>query len=204
MAIAPVSAPPSAPYPAGRNVTGQKQASPADSFSSIAVTYEKTEVSVSYRLYSGDTAVAEAPEDKTGANPAVGGTAAGGAETAQLKQQIHAEIRAQVRDFLRSYFEENPEAVEQISRGEIPDYFNVDNTARRILNIYLPYYREGEDRAAFITRAKTIINQAYSDVENMVGSLPEIVKATRERIMEMLDRFEKGEDISGFMNAISE
>ncbi len=120
-------------------------------------------------------------------------------QVAQLRAKIHNEILEQVKTSLGTFFKENPEAAEEVSRGEIPEYFNVENTGRRILMIYFNNFQEGDDKSSFVSRAKEIINQAYSDVEGITGGLPNIVQETREFIMEMLDRFEKGEDISGFL-----
>ena len=164
-------------------------------FSSVSVIYERTEITAEYSLYTRDRNAgnyAGIQNDTTTGE-------IGAAEVAGLREAIHAEVLAQVKDLLGVFFEENPEAVEQVSRGEIPEYFNVENTARRILDIYFAYYQEGQERTAFVERAKSIIEQAYADVEAMVGTLPDIVQQTREKVMEILDTFAKGGDISEFM-----
>ena len=104
----------------------------------------------------------------------------------------------ELRTTLGDYFRNNPEALQDISEGKVPDYFNVDNTARRILDIYFQRY-DGGDRQAFTDRAKGIISQAYSEVEGQVGALPDIVNETRNKIMDILDRFAAGENVSGFI-----
>jgi len=180
-------------------------------FTAEAVTFERQEANIEIAVYTSQPRI-------SGAVPRVLGAEIGNspqiqesqttdekpinqtAETAQLKQAIHAEVLAQVKDFLGAYFKEHPEDVEKISRGEIPDYFNVDNTARRILDIYFSRYQEGEDKGEFVKRAKGIIEQAYGDVEKMVGTLPDIVQKTREKVMEILDNFAQGGDISDFMS----
>ena len=99
----------------------------------------------------------------------------------QLREKIHNEILAQVKEFLTGFFEKNPEAVERISKGEIPEYFNVDNTTRRILNIYFSRFEEGQNKEEFVAHAKDIIKQAYGDVEGLVRELPEIVFSRHAR-----------------------
>ena len=125
------------------------------------------------------------------------------------KDEIHDQVQARAISLLDSYlnkntelktslgdfFRNNPEALQDISEGKVPDYFNVDNTARRILDIYFQRY-DGGDRQAFVDRAKGIVNQAYSEVEGEVGALPDIVNETRNKIMDVLDRFAAGEDVS--------
>lgn len=164
-------------------------------FGSVSVVYERTEITAEYSLYTrdgnaGNSAVIQ---------PAITNGELSAAEIAGLREAIHAEVLAQVKYFLGVFFEENPEAVEQVSRGEIPEYYNVENTACRILDIYFAYYEEGQERTAFVERAKSIIQQAYADVEGMVGTLPDIVQETREKVMEILDNFANGRDISEFM-----
>ena len=110
------------------------------------------------------------------------------------KYQVQNELVDQTREFLNKYLNENPEALESIQNGEIPEYFNEENTARRILDIFFAGYN-GEDREAFAERAKSIITQAYSDVQKIVGTgLPEIVLNTRDLIFEMIESFKNGED----------
>lgn len=112
----------------------------------------------------------------------------------QQKFQAQRELVDQTRAFLSTYFNENPEALQDIQNGKIPEYFNEENTARRILNIFFDGYN-GEDRAAFADRAKSIISQAYGDVQTMVGGeLPEIVLRTKDLIYEIIESFKNGED----------
>jgi len=163
---------------------------------SIAVKFEHTEINAEYAFYDSETRLSNQEQIKQISNKEDIEVS----DVVKLKDLIHKEVMAQVKDSLGAFFVENPEAAEQVSRGEIPDHFNVENTARRILNIYFSRYEEGEDKQTFVERAKEIINQAYSDVGGIVGDLPEIVLQTREMIMDILDRFAAGEDISGFMN----
>jgi len=160
-----------------------------------AVMYDKREVSVEYTFYNREIVQKNGRSEE----PAAAAETPDAAEVVRLKASIRAEVLEQVKESLGTFFRENPEAVEQVSNGEIPEYFNEENTARRILDIYLRYYTGGEDRADFVESAKKIIQQAYGDVEALVGDLPGLVQDTRELVMEMLDRFAAGEDISDFM-----
>lgn len=131
---------------------------------------------------------------------------------AKTKEDIRKEIESQtiqllskylegfpeVKQSLNEFFVNNPEALKDIEAGKIPEYFNVDNTAKRILDIYFSRYN-GEDKKAFAERAKGIISQAYSEVEQMVGILPDIVIQTRDKVYEILDKFANGGDISDYV-----
>lgn len=183
------------PIERNMEVSLKAQANEPGVFGSVSVVYERTEITAEYSLYTSDGNAGNSAVIQTGTTN--GELSA--AEVAGLREAIHAEVLAQVKYFLGVFFEENPEAVEQVSRGEIPEYFNVENTARRILDIYFAYYEEGQERTAFVERAKSIIEQAYGDVEGMVGVLPDIVQQTREKVMEILDTFANGGDISEFM-----
>ncbi|NVM01681.1 MAG: hypothetical protein HWN67_05070 [Candidatus Helarchaeota archaeon] len=119
-------------------------------------------------------------------------------QTVQLLRK-YLEKFPEVKTSLKEFFENNPETLDQIKAGEIPEYFNVENTAKRILDIFFSRY-DGEDRKAFAERAKSIISQAYRDVEQIVGTLPEIVIQTRNKIYEILDKFANGDDVSEFVN----
>ncbi len=104
----------------------------------------------------------------------------------------------EVKQSLNEFFVNNPEALVDIEAGKIPEYFNVENTAKRILDIYFSQYN-GEDKKAFVERAKGIISQAYSEVEQMVGTLPDIVIQTRDKVYEILDKFANGGEVSDFI-----
>jgi len=125
-------------------------------------------------------------------------------ENANLKEQFQAkkELIDQTRAFLGKYFNEHPEALNDIQNGKIPEYFNEENTARRILSIFFSRYEGTEDRSAFADRAKSIISQAYSDVQGIVGGeLPQVVQDTRKLVFEMIDSFKNGENkIFEFLN----
>ena len=118
-------------------------------------------------------------------------------QTIQLLSKYLDEF-PEVKQSLNEFFVNNPEALEDIEAGKIPEYFNVENTAKRILDIYFSQYN-GEDKKAFVERAKGIISQAYSEVEQMVGTLPDIVIQTRDKVYEILDKFANGKDVSDFI-----
>jgi len=118
-------------------------------------------------------------------------------QTVQLLKKYLEEF-PEVKRNLKEFFENNPEALDQIKVGEIPEYFNVENTAKRILDIYFSRYN-GEDKKTFAERARSIISQAYHEVEQIVGTLPDIVIQTRDKVYEILDKFSKGEDVSEFV-----
>lgn len=104
----------------------------------------------------------------------------------------------ELKDSMSQFFNDNPTAAVEIAQGKIPEYFNVDNTAKRIVDIYFNRY-DGGDRKAFVERAKNIISQAYNEVGGDVGTLPDIVYQTRNKVMEILDKFAQGEDVSNFV-----
>ena len=48
----------------------------------------------------------------------------------------------------------------------------------------------------FYEKTKSMIENAYSEVEEMVGSLPSLVTDTREAVLSGLEQFKDGKDIS--------
>ncbi|MCK5146263.1 hypothetical protein KAR48_05875 [bacterium] len=94
---------------------------------------------------------------------------------------------------LGSYFANNPEDLEQIQQGIIPDYFNIENTGQRILDIWLGGFSGEGDAAEFAENTKAMINQAYDEISSMLGGLPDIVEDTRDWIMEQLDGYAQGQ-----------
>ncbi len=65
----------------------------------------------------------------------------------------------------------------------------MENTARRILDIWLPYYIESEDIEEWLIQTKNLIGQAYDEVSQMVGGLPQLVQDTRAYVMNALEEF---------------
>lgn len=121
------------------------------------------------------------------------------------RAEIREDILSKTKALLFKTFEENPEFVEQIKNGIIPDYFNEKNTASRILDIYLPHYQEGDDKESFVKHAKSLISQAYGEVTEINnGGLPDLVNRTRELVFEKLDAFFNGESIEDIYNSLRE
>ncbi|RKY89632.1 hypothetical protein DRQ09_00985 [candidate division KSB1 bacterium] len=160
---------------------------------SISYRYEKIDIRFQYKTYRKEknSDQIEKPINKKDITPSL---------IFSQKEKIKNEILEQTKQLLARFFEKNPEALKEIQQGKIPEYFNVENTARRILNIFFSRY-DGEDPEVFVDRVKKIINQAYKDVENIIGgSLPEIVQKTKEKVLQMLDDFAGGKDITDFLN----
>ncbi len=97
---------------------------------------------------------------------------------------------------LKEYVEENPEDLEDIEKGIIPEYWNQENTAKRIFNILLEGLDRAEDKDSFYESSKDMIEKVYSDVETEVGKLPQLVTDTKNAVLNGLDEFLKGTDIS--------
>lgn len=90
---------------------------------------------------------------------------------------------------LTEYFAANPADWEQVMQGEVPDYFNVENTGQRILDLWLPSYDESVDVETWVVETKDQLNAIYDEVAGMVGGLPQLVQDTRDYVMEALDSF---------------
>ena len=97
---------------------------------------------------------------------------------------------------LKNYFDENPEALKEIEKGEIPDYWNKENTAKRIFDIALHGYNEDVNMDEFYKKTKNMIEQAYSEVEEMMGELPTLVTDTKDVVLKGLSDFNDGKDVS--------
>jgi len=160
---------------------------------SLSYRYEKLEINIEYTTYSFKNKPAKAENANSPHKM----------ETSSIlneKSRIRDEILEQTKQLLAEFFEQNPEALEEVQQGQIPEFFNVDNTARRMLNIFFSKYN-GEDPGSYAEYVKSIIEQAYSDVESMVGGgLPDIVQQTREKVFQLIDDFANGEDITNFLN----
>ena len=93
---------------------------------------------------------------------------------------------------LKTYFDENPEDLEKIEQGEIPEYWNQENTAKRIFDIAVQGYEDGDDKEAFYEKTVKMVKQAYSEVEEMVGGLPDLVIDTKNAVLKGLEEFRDG------------
>ena len=102
------------------------------------------------------------------------------------------------KESLATYFNENPEALEEIENGDVPEYWNQENTAKRIFDIVFSGFNKGKetDMDKFYEKSKSMIEQAYSEVEEMVGGLPTLVTDTKEAVLNGLEQFKDGKDIS--------
>ena len=75
----------------------------------------------------------------------------------------------------------------------VPEYWNQENTARRIFQIAMMGYTEGMDRGEFADRAIAMVKQAYSDVGAMLGQeFPQLVLDTKQAVLDALDQFKGG------------
>jgi hypothetical protein len=93
---------------------------------------------------------------------------------------------------LGAYYTENPEDWEKVQQGIVPDYFNVENTGRRILDIWMP--QGGTQDAESLQSARLNIERAYDEVSRMFGGhLPQLVLDTRDYILKKLDGMAMGE-----------
>jgi len=117
----------------------------------------------------------------------------------QIEQQTlmlleaYAGTGAAAMDDLADYLKEHPGDLEKAANGQVPEYFGVEATGQRILDIWLPGYDGQSDRAAWVKEAKGYIQQAYDEVASMFGGLPQLVLDTREYVMERLDEFAREE-----------
>ena len=81
--------------------------------------------------------------------------------------------------------------------GAVPEYWNKENTARRIFSIAMMGYEEGMDREQFADKAIEMVKQAYSDVRSMLGfEFPELVTDTRQAVLDALEQFKGGGALS--------
>ncbi len=102
-----------------------------------------------------------------------------------------AEITGDKNDALAlgKFFAENPEALEQVKNGEVLEYFNVENTGQRILDIWLPGYDESIDLEEWIEKVKKYVERAYGEVSAIFNGLPDPVMQTKEYVLMKLDEF---------------
>jgi len=85
-----------------------------------------------------------------------------------------------------AYYADHPDDWKKVQLGIVPDYFNVENTGKRILDIWMPQDGTAMD-AAGVERAIQNIIKAYSEVSEMFGNkLPQLVLDTKEYILEKL------------------
>ena len=108
-------------------------------------------------------------------------------------------IRQQLAHFFGSQVNVAPELAEDEATvlKEIPEYWNKENTARRIFAIALLGYQEGGDREGFADKAIAMVIQAYRDVGYMLGvEFPDLVMDTRQAVLGALAQFRGGAALS--------
>ncbi|MEE9465074.1 MAG: hypothetical protein V3W14_05830 [Candidatus Neomarinimicrobiota bacterium] len=75
----------------------------------------------------------------------------------------------------------------------LPDYWNRENTARRIFGLAMMGYQEDMDQAAFADQASAMIKQAYREVRTELGrEFPQLVLDTRDTVLQALEQFKGG------------
>ncbi|MFC1618951.1 hypothetical protein ACFL45_03300 [Candidatus Neomarinimicrobiota bacterium] len=86
---------------------------------------------------------------------------------------------------------------EAVAMEGIPEYWNKENTARRIFTIAMMGYEEGSDREAFADKAIAMVKQAYTDVGATLGfEFPQLVTDTKEAVLGALEQFKSGSALS--------
>lgn len=103
----------------------------------------------------------------------------------------------QAQSDLKNYFQENPDALDEIAQGRIPEYWNAANTATRLFNILLAGYNESISRETFYEKAMALTDQAYGEVHTLIGhDFPDLVLKTRSVLEDALKQFKDGADPS--------
>jgi len=101
----------------------------------------------------------------------------------------------QAHSDLSTYFQDNPDALDEIAQGRIPEYWNAANTATRLFNILLSGYNESISRDTFYEKAMALTDQAYGEVHSLIGhDFPELVLETRSVLEDALKQFKEGAD----------
>ncbi len=109
------------------------------------------------------------------------------------KNSDQAELVGKAHDELKSYFADNPEALQQVAAGEIPEYWNVENTAKRMFGIVTAGYNQEMDVEQFYQTAVDFVNQAYDEVHDMIGfDFPSLVTDTKEALLNGLEQLKDG------------
>jgi len=105
-------------------------------------------------------------------------------------------LTEKTKDELSIYFDENPEALEQVASGDIPEYWNVENTAGRMFEIVMAGVTDETDRENFYTKAVDFVNRAYDEVKEMIGfEFPSLVQQTKEALLNGLEQYKGGTNI---------
>lgn len=76
---------------------------------------------------------------------------------------------------------------------DLTEYWNRENTARRIFAIALLGYNESLDRDDFADQAVSLITQAYADVRATLSfDFPQVVLDTKQSVLDALEQFRSG------------
>jgi len=115
----------------------------------------------------------------------------------------YLETKKVIKEQLALFFGSNITGAPELGEDEatvlegIPEYWNKENTARRIFSIALMGYQEGSDREEFADKAIAMVKQAYNDVGSMLGyEFPELVMDTRQAVLDALEQFKGGAALS--------
>lgn len=105
----------------------------------------------------------------------------------------NTELVEGAKENLHAYFSENQQALEEVANGQVPEYWNVENTAKRLFEIVTAGVGDETERQAFYDKAVDFVNKAYDDVKLVIGfEFPPLVKDTREALMNGLEQFRDG------------
>ncbi|UCH61613.1 MAG: hypothetical protein JSU77_07275 [Fidelibacterota bacterium] len=115
----------------------------------------------------------------------------------------YLETKKVIREQLALLSGSDASGAPEVDEGEaaavdgIPEYWNKENTARRIFSIAMMGYTEGMDREEFANKAIEMVKQAYSDVGATLGfEFPQLVTDTRQAVLGALEQFKGGAALS--------
>ncbi len=110
-----------------------------------------------------------------------------------VQNDENKELAGMAKDELGNYFKENPEALKEIASGDMPEYWNVQNTASRMFDIVTAGYSGEEDLEGFYNKALDFVHQAYDEVQLMIGfDFPPLVQDTKEALLNGLEQLKDG------------
>ncbi len=103
------------------------------------------------------------------------------------------ELAGMAKEELGDYFKENPEALQEIADGNMPEYWNVQNTASRMFDIVTAGFNSETDIEGFYNKALDFVHQAYDEVQLMIGfDFPPLVQDTKEALLNGLEQLKDG------------
>lgn len=101
--------------------------------------------------------------------------------------ETRVDFNSQGKRFSASDFLKSHSGVDFDSSIDIPEYFNVENTGQRMLDILTAGTEGDEFTDDWIEAKKSLVNKAYSEVTKMFGTLPQIVLDTQDYVLGKLD-----------------